>query len=52
MPEDNERDMKHLDPANLLPYERVLEPSDPTAEKLPEQYQESGEDLYAGTAVF
>jgi hypothetical protein len=52
MDEDDERDMRHLDPANLLPYEHRLEPEDEDVEKLPQQYQGSGDDFYSGTAVF
>jgi hypothetical protein len=50
--EEDDRDMRHLDPANLLPFERELEPADPNVEKLPQQFQGSGDDFYSGTAVF
>ena len=36
---DDERDFSHLDPANLLPFERSLELDDPNVEKLPRAYQ-------------
>jgi hypothetical protein len=52
MDEDDERDTRQLDPANLLPYERELEPPDENIEKLPQQHQGSGDDLYSGTELF
>jgi hypothetical protein len=51
MEEEDDRDMRHLDPANLLPYERELEPTDPNVEKLPQQFQGSGRVLFGDGGV-
>lgn len=50
---DDERELpSELDPANLLPFERVIEQSDESVEKLPFEFRGSGDDLYTGTAIF
>jgi hypothetical protein len=49
---DDERDFSNRDPAKLLPFTCFLEQSNPDIEKLPGQYVGSGDDLYAGNAVF
>jgi hypothetical protein len=48
---DDERELPG-DPAKLLPFECVLEPTDESVEKLPFEFQGSGDDLYTGTVVF
>lgn len=37
-----------LDPRNLLPYERELEPHDPNVERLPTAYVGTDRALYGG----
>ncbi len=53
---DNDNDDREFpgehDPANLLPFERELEPHDENVEKLPFEFQGSGDDFYTGTSVF
>jgi hypothetical protein len=36
---DDDRDISHLEPARLLPYERVIEADDPKGEKVPRHYR-------------
>jgi hypothetical protein len=52
MEDDDERFFETLDPAKLLPFTCVLEPSSEHTQKLPRQFGVGGDDLYSGTAVF
>jgi hypothetical protein len=36
---DDDRDISHLDPSRLLPYERIIEADDPKVEKVPRHYR-------------
>jgi hypothetical protein len=50
---DDERELPgEHDPAKLLPFECLMEPQTEGVERLPFEFQGSGDDFYSGTSVF
>lgn len=47
--DDDDRDYRHMDPSNLLPFTCVLEESDPAVERLPGAYVGTDQTVYGGT---
>jgi hypothetical protein len=48
---DDDRDISHLDPSRLLPYERVMEADDPNVEKVPRHYRNlDNREFFNGSA--
>lgn len=46
---DDEREVR--DPASLLPFEKELEPHDPSVQRLPKHFQGTDAFLYGGENV-
>lgn len=49
MTDDDDRYFPELDPRNLLPFTCVLEPDDPTVERLPKQHIATDQTIYGSS---